>query len=111
KPCGIESNKLLRPYSHGIRFSGLSARVRGGRQIRAFLNPIEEPLVKEALKEPVAFLGGVFAGLLRLDLQEDPLREWVARTAEAAGINKGKGQDEEPQSQVDDETPQQIEIE
>jgi hypothetical protein len=37
-------------------------------------------------QEPVAFLGGVFAGLLRLDLNEDPLKEWVTRTVEVSGI-------------------------
>ncbi|GLJ08387.1 hypothetical protein SUGI_0087830 [Cryptomeria japonica] len=111
RPCGIGLNNLARPYSHGRRLSGLPVRVRGGLRIRSFLNPIDEPLVKEALKEPVAFLGGVFAGLLRLDLQEDPLKEWIARTAEAAGINEDQGQDQETQSQVNDEAPQQIEIE
>jgi len=38
-------------------------------------------------QEPIAFFGGVFAGLLRLDLKEEPLREWVARTSEAAGLD------------------------
>lgn len=40
------------------------------------------------LQEPVAFMGGMFAGLLRLDLNEDPLKEWVTRTVEASGITK-----------------------
>lgn len=38
------------------------------------------------VQEPVAFFGGFVAGILRLDLNEDPLREWVAKTAEEAGI-------------------------
>lgn len=67
----------------------------------AFFNPI----VKEALKEPVAFLGGVFAGLFRLDLTDDPLKEWVARTSEAAGLENMM----EPE--VEEETPQEIQIE
>ncbi|CAM8975242.1 hypothetical protein QQ045_028548 [Rhodiola kirilowii] len=83
--------------------------VRKDFSARAFLfNPAEDPLVKEALKEPVAFMGGMFAGLLRLDLNEDPLREWVTRTVEASGLTAEEmGTDESP---ADDEAPQQIEI-
>ena len=58
----------------------------------------------------MAFVGGMFAGLLRLDLEEEPLKEWVTRTAEAAGISKeetGAAQD----STTDEAAPQQIEIE
>ncbi|KAK1326288.1 UPF0426 protein [Acorus calamus] len=33
-------------------------------------------------KEPVAFMGEMFAGLLRLDLNEEPLKEWLTRTVE-----------------------------
>eukprot|EP00850_Spirogloea_muscicola_P011806 SM000074S21716 [mRNA] locus=s74:620649:621084:- [translate_table: standard] len=47
----------------------------------------EDPLLKEVLQEPIAFFGGLFAGLLRLDLTEEPLRNWLARTSEAAGIS------------------------
>lgn len=43
---------------------------------------------RACVQEPVAFLGGLFAGLLRLDLKEDPLREWVEKTVEAAGIKE-----------------------
>nr|GEU80941.1 uncharacterized protein [Tanacetum cinerariifolium] len=58
--------------------------------------------------EPVAFMGGMFAGLLRLDLNEDPLKEWVTRTVEASGLT-----DEEldPQNSTLEEVPQQIDIE
>ncbi|KAI5065239.1 hypothetical protein GOP47_0019934 [Adiantum capillus-veneris] len=76
-----------------------------GLQLSALLNPQDDPIVKEALKEPLAFLGGVFAGVFRLDLNEDPLREWVARTSEAAGV-----QDVED-VEVKDETPEEITIE
>ncbi|XP_019195816.1 PREDICTED: UPF0426 protein At1g28150, chloroplastic [Ipomoea nil] len=74
-----------------------------------FFNPIQEqPILKEALKEPIAFMGGVFAGLLRLDLNEDPLKEWVTKTVEASGITAEEIQATEIESE---ETPQQIEIE
>lgn len=63
--------------------------------------------VSVTMQEPVAFLGGIFAGILRLDLNEEPLKEWVTRTVEASGITEEEirtGDDQE-------ETPQQIEIE
>eukprot|EP01018_Ginkgo_biloba_P025462 Gb_33479 [translate_table: standard] len=105
--CGFRSRYLRSSHSQSWLHTRVSVGRRGHR-IKAFFNPIDEPIVKEALKEPIAFFGGVFAGLLRLDLKEDPLREWVARTAEAAGLNKE--QDTQPQPQ-EEESPQQIEIE
>ncbi|KAF8398646.1 hypothetical protein HHK36_014501 [Tetracentron sinense] len=81
----------------------------GGFRVKAlFFNPIEEPILKEALKEPVAFMGGMFAGLLRLDLNEDPLKEWVTRTVEASGI---KVEEIDAEGTKSEEVPQQIEIE
>ena len=61
------------------------------------------------LQEPVAFMGGMFAGLLRLDLNEDPLKEWVSRTVEASGITPEEIEAEG--SKPEEEAPQQIEIE
>ncbi|BBM97929.1 hypothetical protein MPTK1_1g09530 [Marchantia polymorpha subsp. ruderalis] len=75
-------------------------------QVKAFFDVQNDPIVKEVLKEPVAFLGGVFAGILRLDLNEEPLREWVAKTAEAAGV-----QPEDPEVDSTDESPNEIAIE
>jgi len=60
------------------------------------------------LQEPVAFLGGMFAGILRLDLNEEPLKEWVTRTAEAAGISEEEANTEESTTE---EAPQEIQIE
>lgn len=48
---------------------------------------IEDPILREAIKEPVAFFGGVFAGLLKLDLEDEPLREWVENTSKASGVS------------------------
>ncbi|KAL3628997.1 hypothetical protein CASFOL_028043 [Castilleja foliolosa] len=63
-------------------------------------------------REPVAFVGGIFAGLLRLDLNEEPLKEWISRTVEASGISaeeisKSKGVD----YGGEEEMPQEIQIE
>jgi hypothetical protein len=79
-------------------------------RVRAFFfKSSDEPIIKEALKEPVAFMGGIFAGLLRLDLNDDPLKEWVTKTVEAAGITVEEidGGDDSKS----DESPEQIEIE
>jgi hypothetical protein len=54
-------------------------------------------------------MGGMFAGLLRLDLNEDPLKEWVARTVEASGITEEDIDDEG--SQPEERVPLEIEIE
>lgn len=55
-------------------------------------------------------MGGMFAGLLRLDLNEDPLREWVTRTVEASGISQEE-LDAEGSKEAEEDAPQQIEIE
>jgi hypothetical protein len=41
-----------------------------------FLSELQS-LVKEAVQQPVAFLGGFASGVLRLKLSEDPLRSWL----------------------------------
>ncbi len=35
------------------------------------------PFVKELARQPVAFCGGFFSGLFRLDLTEDPVKSWL----------------------------------
>eukprot|EP00270_Netrium_digitus_P016155 TRINITY_DN575_c0_g1_i1.p1 TRINITY_DN575_c0_g1~~TRINITY_DN575_c0_g1_i1.p1 ORF type:complete len:172 (-),score=33.74 TRINITY_DN575_c0_g1_i1:94-570(-) len=78
----------------------------------SLFNPEEDPIVREALKEPIAFFGGIVAGLLRLDLKEEPLQEWVAKTAEAAGIElKQPGVDEDGGAATPEDRPVDISIE
>lgn len=36
-----------------------------------------KPLLDEGLKQPIAFLGGLTSGLLRLDLNQDPISGWL----------------------------------
>ncbi|GMI95322.1 hypothetical protein like AT1G28150 [Hibiscus trionum] len=89
--------------NHGANFSKR-------RVIKAFfLDPNQVPILNQAVKEPVAFMGGMFAGILRLDLNEEPLKEWVARTVEASKISEDDISAEG--SQEDEDNPQQIEIE
>ncbi|XP_024030838.1 UPF0426 protein At1g28150, chloroplastic-like [Morus notabilis] len=106
---------MLKPFAlpKQLRSGIISSRnTRRCNQVKAlFFNPIEEPIVREALKEPVAFLGGVFAGLLRLDLNDDPLKEWVSRTVEASGITTEEIEGEGSKPAAEEEVPQQIEIE
>ncbi|KAK9117797.1 hypothetical protein Scep_015890 [Stephania cephalantha] len=79
-------------------------------RVKSFLfNPDQEPILKQALKEPVAFMGGMFAGLLRLDLNEEPLRQWITMVAEASGIAEEDIVANE--SKQEELAPQQIEIE
>ncbi|KAK9847149.1 hypothetical protein WJX84_008123 [Apatococcus fuscideae] len=47
---------------------------------------VEDPVLKAALEEPVAFWGGAFAGLLGLNLSQEPLRGWLERTSLNAGV-------------------------
>ena len=37
------------------------------------------PFVRELARQPVAFAGGFFSGLFRLDLTEDPVKSWLAK--------------------------------
>jgi len=35
------------------------------------------PFIRELAHQPVAFCGGFFSGLFRLDLTEDPVKSWL----------------------------------
>ena len=35
------------------------------------------PMVKELIQQPIAFTGGFFSGLLRLNLHEEPVKSWI----------------------------------
>lgn len=59
----------------------------------------------------MAFVGGMFAGLLRLDLNEEPLKEWVSRTVEASGMTAEEIRKRDAGEEEEEERPQEIEIE
>ena len=45
---------------------------------------IDDPLLRRAVKEPIAFFGGMAAGMFGLDVGEDgPLKRWVEDAAAA----------------------------
>ncbi len=39
------------------------------------------PVVKELFQQPIAFAGGFFSGLLRLNLHEEPVKSWIDEQA------------------------------
>lgn len=54
------------------------------------------PLFQELMQHPVAFLGGLSSGILRLNLADEPVRSWLDKqvgaypSTTAAGVNNGK---------------------
>ena len=39
------------------------------------------------MQEPVAFLGGIFAGFLGLSLDQDPLKDWIEQIAAGSEVS------------------------
>lgn len=37
------------------------------------------PIVKEIAQQPIAFWGGFFSGMLRLNLADDPVKSWLVQ--------------------------------
>ncbi|KAG2444179.1 hypothetical protein HYH02_009117 [Chlamydomonas schloesseri] len=60
------------------------------RPIDLIANQIPDPVLRAAVQEPVAFWGGVFAGVFRLSLDQDPLKTWVERTSSQARAATGQ---------------------
>jgi hypothetical protein len=58
------------------------------------------PLMRDCLAQPIAFVGGLVTGALRLNLQDEPLRSWLAKQGNGAG----------PSPTADPHGPQSIEI-
>ncbi|XP_062186163.1 UPF0426 protein At1g28150, chloroplastic-like [Phragmites australis] len=105
-PAALSERRF--PHAVSRRTTGKGRGAAG--VVRACFNPLgDERILREAIKEPVAFMGGVFAGLLRLDLNEDPLKEWLTRTVEASGIAEENS--EESSEGGENDAPQLIEIE
>jgi len=54
------------------------------------------PVLKELSQQPIAFLGGFFSGLLRLNLSDDPVKSWLDQqsgapsAAAATEVHNGK---------------------
>lgn len=65
------------------------------------------PLVKELATQPVAFLGGFFSGVLRLNLNDDPVRTWLEQETGSTSSNTGTPEENNGKSSG----PQSITIE
>lgn len=42
------------------------------------------PILKELTQQPVAFMGGLFSGLLRLNLSDDPIKSWLDKQGDTS---------------------------
>jgi hypothetical protein len=55
------------------------------------------PIFNQATSHPISFLGGLFSGLLRLNLSDDPVKSWLEQQAgvspasSTTEVNNGKG--------------------
>ncbi|CAD5967274.1 hypothetical protein PCC9214_03574 [Planktothrix tepida] len=38
-----------------------------------------KPILQELTREPIAFFGGFFSGLLKLNLNDDPVKTWLEK--------------------------------
>ena len=55
------------------------------------------PIFKELTQRPIAFLGGFFSGVFRLNLSDDPVKSWLdeqigstSYTAPTTGTENGR---------------------
>jgi hypothetical protein len=57
-----------------------------------------KPIFQELLRQPVAFCGGFVAGMLRLDLAQDPLKSWLEQQGAKVAPPSGPPTTAGPQS-------------
>jgi hypothetical protein len=60
-----------------------------------------KPILQELLMQPVAFMGGLVSGFLRLDLKEDPLKTWLEKqggSPASSATTNGQKKNSGPQS-------------
>lgn len=59
-------------------------------EVRMFVDELT-PFVRELARQPVAFCGGFFSGLFRLDLTEDPVKTWLNKQGAVPGAGTSLG--------------------
>lgn len=64
------------------------------------------PLLKELSQYPVSFLGGFVSGVLRLNLNEDPVKSWLEKQSSSANRSQTSTETDNSKSSG----PQQISI-
>ncbi len=45
------------------------------------------PIFKELAQHPLSFMGGVFSGVLRLNLNDDPVKSWLSQQTGFSSTN------------------------
>ncbi|WRH64913.1 MAG: hypothetical protein RSE13_12990 [Planktothrix sp. GU0601_MAG3] len=66
-----------------------------------------KPILQELTREPIAFFGGFVSGLLKLNLNDDPIKTWLEKeggttVSGSSGSNNNNGNSGGPQSiQID----------
>lgn len=60
------------------------------------------PIVQELLGQPVAFFGGFASGLLKINLNDDPVKSWLE--------NQGANVDDQSDDDTNGKGPQTISI-
>ncbi|HAN73455.1 MAG TPA: hypothetical protein DCQ63_03550 [Planktothrix sp. UBA8402] len=66
-----------------------------------------KPILQELTREPIAFFGGFVSGLLKLSLNDDPIKTWIEKqggttVSSASGCKNNNGNSSGPQSiQID----------
>jgi hypothetical protein len=59
------------------------------------------PIIQELAHQPIAFLGGFFSGLFRLNLADDPVKGWLDQqsgTSTTASNETNNGKSSGPKS-------------
>jgi hypothetical protein len=77
-----------------------TSAAQGDRKM--FLDELS-PIFKELTQQPVAFFGGFFSGVFRLNLADDPVKSWLdeqtgSTTYTAATTSNENGKTSGPQS-------------
>ena len=53
-------------------------------------------LLKEVLQNPIPFLGGFAAGVLRIDINEEPLKSWLEQQGISVSTDSDDSSDDPP---------------
>lgn len=56
------------------------------------------PIFKELTQQPIAFMGGLFSGLLRLNLSDDPIKGWLDKQSGSPSYSTAVRNGNGPQS-------------
>ena len=71
--------------------------MRGMEENPMFLDELS-PFMQELIRHPAAFLGGMASGLLRLNLADDPVQDWLRRQGAAPATPSNHQNGNGPQS-------------